>query len=83
MQERQLSRLGEQHIDDDAFGGREQRCFDELLPFDTAAVTADELHPRAGQGDVEDARVRGVGQVETNDFARLCRERKLRLSVRQ
>ena len=48
MQERQLARLGEEQIDDNAFGGREHRRLDELLPFDTAAVTADELHPRAG-----------------------------------
>ena len=48
MQERQLSRLGEEQIDNNAFGGREHHRFDELLPFDTAAVTADELHARAG-----------------------------------
>ncbi len=34
-----------------------------------AAVAADELHPRARQRHVEDARVGGVGQVEAHDLA--------------
>ena len=42
--ERQLAGLVEEHVDDDALGGREDDLLDELLVLDVAAVAADELH---------------------------------------
>ena len=59
----------EQRVDDDPLGRREHDRLDELLALDTPAVAAHELHPRAGQRDVEHAGVRRVRQVEANDLA--------------
>ena len=73
MLERQLPRLLEEDVDDDALGWGEDHRVDERLALDAAAVAADELDPRAGQGDVEDARVGGVGQVEADDLVELRR----------
>ena len=47
--------------------------------LDPTAVTADQLHPRAGQGDVEDAGVGGVGQPQPHDLA--CPEGKTKVGV--
>jgi len=43
----------EQDVDDGALGRREDDQVDELLPLVPAAVAADQLHGRTGDGDVE------------------------------
>ena len=60
---------------------REHDRLDELVALVAAAVAADELHPRAGQGDVEDPRVGGVRQEEAHDLARPRLERRLVLAA--
>ena len=80
MLELELARLREEHVDDDALGGREQDLVDELLVLVVAGVGADELHLRARQRHVEDARVGGVREVEAHDLAALGLERKVRLA---
>ena len=72
--ERRPSRLFEQHVHDDALRRRDDDRLDELLALDPAAVAAHELHARARQRDVEDARVGRVRQVEADDLALPDRE---------
>ena len=79
--ERHVAGLLEQHVDDHALGGSEDDRVDELLALVAAAVPAHELHSRARQRDVEDARVRGVGQVEADDLADLCVQGKIGLAA--
>ncbi len=78
--ERELAGLLEEDVDDDALGGSKQHLFDELLTLVVTAVGADELHPCARQGDVEDAGVGRVREVEANDLATLGLQREIRLS---
>ena len=52
----------------------------ELLTFTSAAVASDELHLCAVQANVEDARVRRVGQVQPDDFAEACAQREVRVT---
>ena len=73
MFHRQLARLVEEHVDDDALGRRQHHVVDELLVLDVAAVAADELDLSSGERDLEDARVRGVGQVEPDHLTRAWR----------
>ena len=80
MLECQLCRLVEQDVDDDPLGGRENDRLDELFLLAAAAVAADELHLRARKRDVEDARVRGVRQVDPNDLVLLRVEGKVGLA---
>jgi hypothetical protein len=58
--EGQLSGLVEQDVDDGPLGRCQQHPRDELLVLHPAAVPADQLHPGAGQPDVEDGSVGGV-----------------------
>ncbi len=81
MFHRQLARLVEEHVDDDALGRRQHHVVDELLVLDVAAVAADELDLSSGERDLEHARVRGVRQVEPDHFAELGRERWIRLAA--
>ena len=73
-----VSRPGpvEEDVDDGPLGRGEHDLVDDLLALVAAAVPADELHPRAGQGNVEDTRVRRVRQVEADDLARARVERR-------
>ena len=59
----------EQHVDDGPLRGSEQHLVDERLALVATAVAADQLHPRAGEGEVEDPRVRRVDEVEAHDLA--------------
>ena len=77
--ERQLSRLLEEHVDDNTLRGRQDESVDELLALVAAAVAADALHPRARNADVEDSRVRRVRQVEAHDFSLLRVQRRARV----
>ena len=76
-----LPRLLEEHVDDDALRRGEDHRVDEGLALVAAAVAADELHTRAGQRDVEDTRVGGVGQVEADDLATLRAQREVGLAA--
>jgi hypothetical protein len=78
--ELQLAGLREEDVDNDPLGGREQHLLDKLLVLVATAVGADELHARAGQGDVEDAGVRRVGQEEADDLAGRGVQPELRLA---
>ena len=82
MLERRLSGLVEEHVDDDALGGRKDDVLDHLLALVVAAVAADELHPRTGDADLEDARVGRVGQIEADDLTLLHAHGHLRLDRR-
>ena len=78
--ELELAGVRKEHVDDDTLGGGEQDLVDELLALVVAGVGADQLHLRARQRHVEDARVGGVGEVEAHDLAALGLERKVRLA---
>ena len=67
--ELELARIWEQHVHDDALGRGEQDLVDELLVLVVAGVSTDQLHLRARQRHVEDARVRGVREVEAHHLA--------------
>jgi hypothetical protein len=69
--ERRFSGLVEEHIDDDALGGRQDDVLDHLLALVAAAVATDQLHPGPGDADLEDARVRRIGQIEADDLTLL------------
>ena len=75
-----LTRIREKHIDYNTLGGGEQDLVDELVVLVVAGVGADQLHLRARQRHVEDARVRGVGEVEAHDLSALGFERKVWLA---
>ena len=62
-------------------GRREEHFVDERLVFVAATVAADELHPRAGEGDVEQPGVRGVREVEAHDLAGVGVELEVRLAA--
>ena len=64
----QLPGSREVDVEDDSFGRRDEDFVNEFLVLVMAAVCAYELHLCARDCDVEDARVRGVRQVETNDL---------------
>ena len=83
MFEDELAVLREVRVDHPAFGGREQQSVDELLALDAAQVRADELQLGAGDPQPEHARVRGVQQVETDDFTALPRQPRSGLAVHQ
>ena len=76
--QRQRARPVEQHVDHRPLRRRQQHLLDELLPLDPAAVAADQLHAGAGQPDVEDPRVGGVGQPEPHDLAGAGGQRRRR-----
>ena len=67
--ELELARIWEEHVHDDALGRGEQDLVDELLVLVVAGVGADQLHLRARQRHIEDARVRGVREVEAHHLA--------------
>ena len=69
MLELELARLGKEHVHDDTLGRGEQDVADELLVLVVAGVGADQLHLRARQRHIEDARVRGVREVEARHLA--------------
>jgi hypothetical protein len=79
MLELEQAGVREEHVDDDALRRRQQHFLDELLVLVVAGVGADQLQLRARQGDVEDARVRRVGEVEANDLAASRLELQVRL----
>ena len=64
MLERELARVSKSTSTITRSDGAKNDLFDELLVLDAAAVSADELHPGARQGDLEDPRVGRVGEVE-------------------
>ena len=74
--ERQLSRLSEEHVDDDALRRSQDHRVDELLVLVAAAVATDQLHLRARQRHLEHASVGRVGQVEADDLAALARSER-------
>jgi hypothetical protein len=78
--EHELARLLEQHVDHRPLGGSQDDLFDELLVLHPPAVAADELHPCAGQRDLEHPGVGGVGQVDAHDLALVGGELELRLA---
>ncbi len=59
----------EQHVDDRPLRGCEHHLLDERLALVAAAVAAHQLHARAADGEVEDARVRRVHEVQAHDLA--------------
>ena len=65
LQRRRSGRV-EEDVEDDPLGRREDHRLDELLVLAAAAVAADDLHPCVGDGEVEDAGVGGVGEVEAD-----------------
>ena len=75
----QLARRLDQHFHHGPLRRRQHDMLDELLVLNPTAVPADQLHPRARQGDVEDAGVGGVGQPQPHDLAR--REGKTQVGV--
>jgi hypothetical protein len=64
MLEPHLPGMVERHVDHRPLRGSEQHLVDERLALVATAVTTDQLDPRAGEGDVEDPRVRRVHEVE-------------------
>ena len=78
--ELELACVRKEHVDDDTLGGGEQDLVDQFLALVVAGIGADQLHLRARQRHVEDARVGGVGEVEAHDLAPLGFERKVRLA---
>ena len=79
MLEPHVPRGVEQHVDNRSFGRREQHSVDERLALVATAVTTDQLRARAANGEVEDARVRRVDEIEAHDLpqSRLAGERGL------
>ena len=78
--ERQLAGALEEHVEDHALRRRQDRLLDDLLALAAAAVTADELHARARQLDLEHARVGGVRQIQAHHLALPRLERELGLA---
>src|SRR5437588_10637452 len=68
MLEPHVPRRVEQHVDNRSFGRREQHGVDERLALVATAVTTDQLRARAANGEVEDARVRRVDEIEAHDL---------------
>src|SRR2546430_2335511 len=68
MLEPHVPRGVEQHVENRSFGRREQHGVDERLALVATAVTADQLRARAANGEVEDARVRRVDEIEAHDL---------------
>src|SRR5207247_11171659 len=81
MLEPHVPRGVEQHVDNRSFGRREQHSVDERLALVATAVTTDQLRARAANGEVEDARVRRVDEIEAHDLpqSRLAGERGLEI----
>src|SRR2546428_13689474 len=79
MLEPHVPRGVEQHVDNRSFGRREQHRVDERLALVATAVTTDQFRARAANGEVEDARVRRVDEIEAHDLpqSRLAGERGL------
>src|SRR6185295_6827880 len=73
----------EQHVEDGAFGWCEQHGVDEALAFAATTVASDVLDASTVETDVEDARVRGVHQVQANDLADLGLLRQRDVAVDQ
>ena len=63
--------VGEQNVDDNALRGSDQDLLDELFALVVSAVRPYKLHLSAGEGDVEDPRVRRVREIEADDLALL------------
>src|SRR5947209_11441956 len=68
MLEPHVPRSVEQHVDNRSFGRCEQHRIDERLALVATAVTTDQLRARAANGEVEDARVRRVDEIEAHDL---------------
>ena len=81
MHHLEVSRLLEQHIDHNPLRRRQDHGVDPLLPLHVTAVAADELHPSAGERDVEHAGVGGVDQVEAQHLPEPCGHRLVGLAV--
>src|SRR5205823_5959296 len=64
-----VARVVESDLDDVALRGRDDDALDPLFPLEVAGVAADQLHLRAGKGDVEGSRARSVRQEKTHDLA--------------
>ena len=80
MLELELAGGREEHVDDDALRGGEQDLADDRFVLVVARVGPDELHLRARQHHVEDARVGRVREVQTDHLAAFRLEHEVRLA---
>ena len=68
VDQRHLPRFAEAHVHDVPLGGRDHHTLDPRLALKRPGVRRDELHPRAGERQVQRARVRHVREVEAHHF---------------
>ena len=74
IQEACAARPIELDVDDVTLGGGDHHARHQPFALERPAVRRDDLHARAGEGKVEDPRVRRVGQKEAHDLTRLRRQ---------